>query len=166
MQRLWAPWRMAYVTGERPEGCVLCDARKHPVESHVLYQSEHNFAILNRFPYNNGHTMVVPNEHLSDFLQLSQEQIADMMDLAQGVAEALQGCMRAEGINLGMNLGQAAGAGIDDHLHLHVVPRWQGDTNFLTTIAETRVVPQALEACYATMEPVLREIMQRRRAGS
>jgi ATP adenylyltransferase len=148
MQRLWAPWRMAYVTGERPEGCVFCDARKHSAAAHVLYESEHCFAILNRYPYNNAHTMVVPNAHVEDLLQLSQEQLADMMDIAQGVVEALKLCMRAEGINLGMNVGQAAGAGIDDHLHLHVVPRWQGDTNFLTTLGETRVVPQALRRMF------------------
>jgi ATP adenylyltransferase len=155
---------MAYVTGERPEGCVLCQAREQGAAAYVLYAGKYNFAILNRYPYNNGHTMIVPNEHVSDFLQLSAEQVADMMDLAQGVSEALKTCMRADGLNLGMNLGRAAGAGIDDHLHLHVVPRWLGDTNFLTTLGETRVVPQALDACYGTLEPVVREIMERREA--
>ena len=164
MRHLWAPWRMEYVAGERPAGCVLCQAREQPEAAHVLYSTDYNFVILNRFPYNSGHMMIVPNEHLSDFLQLSREQLEDMMDIAQGVIEALRQCMRAEGVNLGMNLGQAAGAGIDDHLHLHVVPRWVGDTNFLTTIGETRVVPQALAACQQAVQPALREIMQRRRA--
>ena len=162
MRHLWAPWRMEYVTGEKPPGCVLCQAREHPEESHVLYQGEHNFVILNRFPYNNGHVMIVPNEHLSDILALSREQIGEMLDLAQATIEALQCCMRAEGLNLGMNLGQPAGAGIDDHLHLHVVPRWAGDTNFMTALGETRVVPQALEACQALVQPALEEIMRRR----
>ena len=155
---------MAYVTGERAPGCVLCAAREHPAESHVLYQGTHNFVILNRFPYNNGHVMIVPNEHVSDILTLSPEQIGEMLDLAQATIEALQQCMRAEGINLGMNLGQPAGAGIDDHLHLHVVPRWTGDTNYMTTLGETRVVPQALEECQALVQPALLEIMRRRKS--
>lgn len=162
MRHLWAPWRMEYVAGERAAGCVFCEAVEHPREAHVLYSSEHNFVILNRFPYNNGHMMVVPKQHVSDFLQLSREQLADMMSLAQGAIEALRQCMKAEGINLGMNLGQPAGAGIDDHLHLHIVSRWSGDTNFLTTVGETRVVPQALEVCAAEVQPVLEEIMRRR----
>ena len=142
---------MAYVAGEKPAGCPLCEAGEHPQESYVLYSSTHNFAILNRFPYNNGHTMIVPKSHVSDFLQLSAEQLADMMDLAQGMIEAFRQCMRADGINLGMNLGQAAGAGIDDHVHLHVVPRWLGDTNFMPVLAGTTVVPQALSELAAQL---------------
>ncbi len=168
MDHLWAPWRMQYVTGEKAEGCVFCAAPGMPEDAgaHVLYRGEHNYVILNRFPYNSGHLMVVPYEHMRDFAALSPAQLAEMMDLAQAVIEAYKVCLRPEGVNLGMNLGQAAGAGIDDHVHLHLVPRWCGDTNFTTTVGDTRVVPQSLEDCAALVGSALREVMARRRAGA
>ena len=166
MEHLWAPWRMQYVTGEKAECCIFCAAPGAPddVGAHVLYRGGHNFVILNRFPYNSGHLMVVPYEHQCDFTALSPAQLAEMMDLAQAVIEAYNLCLRPEGVNLGMNLGQAAGAGIDDHVHLHLVPRWRGDTNFMTTVADTRVVPQSLDDCAAQIGPALREAIERRRA--
>jgi ATP adenylyltransferase len=156
---------MEYVTGEKAECCILCAAPAAPEEAgaHVLYRGELCYVILNRFPYNSGHLMIVPYEHVGDFTCLAPEQLAEMMEMAQGVAEALGRCLRPEGINLGMNLGQAAGAGIGDHLHLHLVPRWVGDTNFMTTLDDTRVVPQSLEACAAQVGPVIREVMEERR---
>jgi ATP adenylyltransferase len=168
MEHLWAPWRMEYVTGEKAEACILCAAPGAPEQPgvHVLHRGEHNYVILNRFPYNSGHLMVVPYQHLSEFTALSAAQLAEMMDIAQGVIEAFALCLRPDGVNLGMNLGQAAGAGIDDHVHLHLVPRWRGDTNFMTTVGGTRVVPQSLEACAAQIGPVLQEVMARRKAGA
>ena len=168
MEYLWAPWRMEYVTGDKAAGCILCAAPDAPEEAgaFVLYRGEHNYVLLNRFPYNSGHLMVVPYEHLRHLTDLSPAQVAEMMEIAQGVVEAFGQCLRPEGVNLGMNLGQAAGAGIDDHLHLHLVPRWSGDTNFMTAAGDTRVVPQSLEACAAQIGPVLREVMQRRRCGT
>lgn len=156
---------MEYVTAEKPEGCIFCAAPGAPAEqhAHVLYRGEHCFVILNRYPYNSGHLMVVPYEHLRDFTALSPEQLAEMMDVAQGVVEAFCRCLRPDGVNLGMNLGQAAGAGIDDHVHLHLIPRWCGDTNFMTGVGDTRVVPQSLEACAAMVGPVLEQVMACRR---
>ena len=167
MEHLWAPWRMQYVAGEKAECCIFCAVPGAPEEagSHVLYRGEHNFVILNRFPYNSGHLMVVPYEHQHDLTALSPAQLAEMMNIVQGVIEAYNCCLRPEGVNLGMNLGQAAGAGIDDHLHLHLVPRWCGDTNFMTAVGETRVVPQSLEDSAALVGPVLREVMARRQAA-
>lgn len=153
------------MAGAKAEGCVLCEAAQaEDDEQHlVLYRGQHNFVILNRFPYNSGHLMVTPYQHLSDFARLSSEALAEMMDISQGVIEALNQCLHPEGVNLGMNLGSAAGAGIDDHIHLHIIPRWTGDTNFITALGEVRVVPQALEATAGVIGPVLREIMQRRK---
>jgi len=159
---------MEYVTGEKTERCIFCAAAEAADQAsvHVLYRGRHNYVILNRFPYNSGHLMVVPYEHVKDFSALSAAQLAEMMDIAQGVIETFEQCLRPDGINLGINLGRAAGAGIDDHLHLHVVPRWCGDTNFMTTAADTRVVPQSLEACAAQVEPVLRRIMEERKRAA
>jgi ATP adenylyltransferase len=167
MEHLWAPWRMDYVAGTKSEGCVFCEAARPEAgaEQYVIYRGRHNLVILNRFPYNSGHVMVVPYAHLRGLTELSSVQLCEMMDVAQGVIEALGECMHPDGINLGMNLGRAAGAGIDDHVHLHLVPRWSGDTNFLTTVGDTRVVPQALADCAATVGPALRTIMARRNAG-
>ena len=155
---------MDYVTGGKADCCIFCAAPEAPEDAgaHVLYRGAHCYVILNRFPYNSGHLMIVPYEHLRDFTALSPEQLAEMMDVAQGVISAFTQCMRPDGVNLGMNLGQAAGAGIDDHVHLHLVPRWCGDTNFMTSLDSTRVVPQSLEACAAQVGPVLREVMARR----
>lgn len=168
MEHLWAPWRMDYVAGEKPDGCVLCQAAQaqDDAEAHVIYQGQYNYVILNRFPYNSGHLMVVPYEHIGAFTDLSPEQLAEMMDIAQGAVEAFQECLHPDGVNLGINLGRAAGAGINDHLHLHIVPRWAGDTNFMTVLADTRVVPQSLGESCRTLEPALRRAMERRRAGS
>jgi ATP adenylyltransferase len=158
---------MDYVTGEKANCCVFCAAPAAPeeAEAHVLYRGEHCYVILNRFPYNSGHLMIVPYEHLRDFTALTPAQLAEMMDIAQGVVQALTCLLRPDGINVGMNLGQAAGAGIDDHVHLHLVPRWCGDTNFMTTLDDTRVVPQSLDACADQLGPVIREVMERRGAG-
>jgi ATP adenylyltransferase len=155
---------MEYMTGEKPDGCIFCAVAAAPDDAacHVLYRGEHCFALLNRYPYNSGHLMIVPYAHLRDFTALAPAQLAEMMDMAQGVVQAWTRCLRPDGINVGMNLGQAAGAGIDDHLHLHLVPRWCGDTNFMTTLGDTRVVPQSLDACAEQMGPALREVMAAR----
>lgn len=156
------------MTSARSDTCVLCRmaAETDAEDSHVLYRGQAAYVVLNRFPYNSGHLMVVPTRHLSDFTALGGEELAEIMDLAQGCIEALSQCLRPDGVNLGMNLGQAAGAGIDDHLHLHVIPRWAGDTNFISTVGETRVVPQSLDACAEQVGPVLRKIMATRTGAS
>jgi len=152
MDRLYAPWRMAYV--EQPQepapdatGCVFCDkaASTDDVANLIVHRGRSCFVLLNLFPYNNGHLMVVPYRHTAALADLDPETLLELLTLAKSAQAALAKAMHPEGYNLGMNLGTAAGAGIADHLHLHVVPRWNGDTNFMPVLANVKVLPDALE---------------------
>lgn len=155
---LWAPWRMAYIGGPRSEGCLLCDlAREHQDrECLILHRGPRTYVVMNRYPYNNGHLMVVPYRHCADLDQLSAEDSLELMHETQRAARILQRRFGAEGFNVGMNLGRAAGAGIADHIHIHVVPRWVGDTNFMPVLADTKVMPDYLEATYEKLVPLFR----------
>ena len=146
MDHIWAPWRLDYVVAEKPDKCVLCENSDSSDDdaNYVLYRGRHNYVLLNTFPYNSGHLMVVPYRHVSSLTDLSAEEVCELMQLTQSCLQALDEAFAAEGVNLGMNIGQPAGAGIDDHIHLHIVPRWGGDTNYMTVVANTRVVPQSL----------------------
>jgi ATP adenylyltransferase len=156
MKRIWSPWRMEYIRGERHGGCVFCDKVKEENDSRnlILLRGQHCFVMMNRFPYTNGHLMVAPYAHADMPNKLSPEAQVEMMRLVTICIEVLQEAMRPDGFNLGMNLGAAAGAGIKDHIHMHVVPRWVGDTNFMPVLGETRVIVEALEASYAQLEPL------------
>jgi ATP adenylyltransferase len=150
VKRLWAPWRATYLTTSRGSGCILCEA---PVASDdratlVLHRDALGYMILNRFPYNSGHLMVVPYRHVARVEALEPDEAQALMMLSGLAVRILEHAMKPEGFNLGMNLGRAAGAGIDDHLHLHVVPRWTGDTNFMPVLGEVKVLPEALEETY------------------
>jgi ATP adenylyltransferase len=145
---LWTPWRYQYVTGAPAPGeCIFCAAARgtNDHESFVVHRGERNFVILNRFPYTNGHVMVVPLEHVASLSGLPDETAGEMMHLTRRVERLLGQLYHPDGINVGVNMGRAAGAGIADHVHLHVLPRWLGDTNFMTVAAETRVLPESLE---------------------
>ncbi len=148
MERLWAPWRMRYIRGEdKEDGCVFC-LPTHDEEDErrlVLLRGDHSFVIMNRFPYNNGHLMVAPYRHTCDFGSLSDDEALEMHRLLALSRQILQDLMCPHGFNIGVNLGVAAGAGIADHLHMHIVPRWSGDTNFMPVFSDVRVVPQHLE---------------------
>ena len=150
MDALFAPWRFSYLIQEKPrDECVFCTALGRPDDdesdaSLVIYRAKHNFVILNLYPYNNGHLMVVPNAHLTTPGASTPEQRAEMMELSVVGETVLAEAYHPDGFNVGMNLGRAAGAGIAEHFHLHIVPRWSGDTNFMTVMAETRVIPQDL----------------------
>ena len=151
MDYLWTPWRYNYVTeGERPSGCVFCNAAGTPSdrENLIVHRAEHNFVILNRFPYTNGHVMIVPYAHVSSLAALTEEALLEMMRLAREAERQLRQIYRPDGLNIGLNLGRSAGAGIADHLHMHVLPRWAGDTNFMTVTGETRVLPEDLPATW------------------
>jgi ATP adenylyltransferase len=150
MERLWAPWRLQYVTQEKPGGCIFCDKPQLGDDraARIVHRSALAYVMLNTFPYNNGHVMVVPFAHLSALEDLPPETIHEMMDLAQQCTRAFKLVFNPDGLNLGFNLGAAAGAGITDHLHLHLVPRWLGDTNFMPVIADVRVIPQSLDQSY------------------
>jgi ATP adenylyltransferase len=144
---LWTPWRYHYITApEAPEGCVFCTAAANADDraSFIVHRAKRNFIILNRFPYTNGHIMIVPYEHAASLESLDDEALTEMTLLARRTEGYLRSIYHPDGMNIGMNLGKAAGAGIAGHLHLHMLPRWTGDTNFMTVTGETRVLPEEL----------------------
>jgi ATP adenylyltransferase len=158
MDYVWTPWRYRYIaTAGDTTGCIFCDlpAANRDEETLIVLRGVKNFVILNRFPYTSGHVMIVPYAHTADFAGLDAETTSEMMLLAQRAQAALESVYHPGGFNLGMNLGRAAGAGIADHLHLHLLPRWQGDTNFMTTIGETRLEPEKLSTTYARLRAAL-----------
>ena len=152
LKRLWAPWRLQYIVNadkQKAEGCIFCLFPQEPPENDrknlILYRGKKAFVILNRFPYNNGHLMVVPYRHIAHFEDLSNEEKIELMDLIEKSIRALKRAFTPQGFNIGMNLGRVAGAGIDDHIHFHVVPRWNGDTNFMPVVGQTKVISSSLE---------------------
>jgi ATP adenylyltransferase len=144
MDRLWSPWRLQYVTGTgEARGCVFCEAvSSDEGAALVVHRGRDCYVILNLFPYNSGHLMVVPNRHIASLSSATREERCEMMDLTQLAEQALTVAYMPQGLNVGMNLGRSAGAGIVDHIHVHVVPRWNGDTNFMTVVGEVRVLPE------------------------
>lgn len=169
MRSLFAPWRYSYLVQERSaaDECIFCTAlsKGDGDDSLLLYTATHNFVILNLFPYNNGHLMVVPKEHVSSPSASSSETRAEMMDLAAACETVLRKEYHPDGINLGMNLGRAAGAGIESHYHLHLVPRWAGDTNFMAVTAETRIIPEDLMQTRSRLRSALRSLLGPERSG-
>lgn len=158
MDYLWTPWRYAYVSqAARESGCIFCRALElgDDARALILYRGQKNFLILNLFPYTTGHSMVVPYAHVSELSACDGDTLAEMMALAQRLEIAFAKLYHPQGYNLGMNLGRAAGAGVADHLHLHVLPRWAGDTNFMTTIAETRLQPEDVSLTYDKLRHAL-----------
>ncbi|HSD65616.1 MAG TPA: HIT domain-containing protein [Vicinamibacteria bacterium] len=156
MERLITPWRNAYVTAtERTEGCVLCRARDgvDGADRLIVHTAELSFVVVNLYPYTGGHVMVAPKRHVGSLGEATVEELAEMMALARRLEEVFRKEYRPDGINLGMNLGRPAGAGVADHIHLHLVPRWTGDTNFMTVVAETRVVPEEPEHTARRLRP-------------
>jgi ATP adenylyltransferase len=154
MDRIWAPWRIQYVTAACPEGCIFCDkpADGRDDENMILHRSKLAFLMINAFPYNNGHLMVAPFRHLGDISGLMDEELLEMMKLVQYGKELLSKAFSPDGFNIGINMGKVAGAGIADHIHIHIVPRWNGDTNFMPVIADVKVMPQALESTYKALK--------------
>jgi ATP adenylyltransferase len=150
MDRLISPWRYAYVSGKRPDGCPFCEAQKTPagVENLVVLREPHAFLILNLYPYNSGHCMVVPTRHVVDLSELTAEESAGVWTLVARAADVLRKPLGAEGVNVGVNLGRVSGGSIE-HLHVHLVPRWQGDTNFMPIVAHTKVLVELLRDTYA-----------------
>jgi ATP adenylyltransferase len=170
LQRLWATWRMKYVSGLESEdgACVFCEIprMKDGPGNLVLHRGTTAYIVLNLYPYNSGHAMVVPYRHVDKLAGLSDEERREMLELAAVLETALAERMRAQGFNLGMNLGRVGGAGIPGHVHLHLVPRWLGDTNFMPVIGETKVMPEALEDTWASLEAAVRDVLRRDGRGS
>ncbi len=152
MKTLWAPWRMAYILSEKDQGCIFCEYPKQGVSkdrnNFILYRSTHNFVIMNRYPYNNGHLMVAPYIHTPSLDELADEVLLDFMKVTQHAINSLNKVMMPEGFNIGINIGRIAGAGMESHVHLHMVPRWAGDTSFMTVLDEVRVIPEHIVDTY------------------
>ncbi len=158
MDVLWSPWRYAYIAGDKPGGvggCIFCSLLDDPrsdEEKFIITRSDHCFVVLNIYPYASGHLMVVPNSHFGSLSKLEKVVSADLMELAKAAEAAISETYRPDGINVGLNLGKAAGAGVDGHVHLHMVPRWIGDVNFMTAIGQTRTIPETLAMTYAKLK--------------
>ena len=158
MDYLWTPWRYQYVaTADKDGGCIFCDAPAARDDARVLivYRGKKNYIILNRYPYTSGHVMIVPYVHQGELPALDAATVAEMMELAQTLERALESLYHPQGYNLGMNIGRAAGAGIVGHLHMHLLPRWIGDTSFITSVGETRVQPEELSVTYEKLRRAL-----------
>jgi ATP adenylyltransferase len=153
MDTLWAPWRIDYIKGHKPAECIFCacSAPENDEANLVVHRSARCFVILNRYPYNNGHLMVVPFVHVPTIELLGPETLAELMTVTRISLAVLREAMHPGGFNIGINQGEAAGAGVADHVHQHVVPRWAGDTNFMPVLSETRVMPQSLESVYTML---------------
>lgn len=155
MQHVWAPWRMEYILASKQAGCFLCEAAHANADRDllVLRRQQHSFVILNRYPYTNGHCMVAPYRHVSELSALEDAELLELMQAVRDCVTILRQTMGIHGANVGINLGAAAGAGLAEHLHIHIVPRWQGDTNFMPVLADTRIMPQSLLQNYDQLLP-------------
>jgi ATP adenylyltransferase len=158
MKELWAPWRIEYFKKVKGKGCFLCKsfASSRDRDNLLLKRGETCVLLMNRYPYTGGHLMVAPIRHVATLEEMSQEEICEMMKLTQQAIRALKKVARPHGFNIGVNIGEAAGAGLKDHIHLHIVPRWTGDTNFVTVMADIRIVPQALQELWKELRKVLK----------
>lgn len=156
--QLWAPWRIEYILAEKPKGCILCDKPKEnrDEENYILYRGKEGFILLNTYPYNPGHLMVAAYRHVGNLEDLNPEERREYMDLIIRGVEVLKEAFSPQGFNIGINLGRIAGAGIEDHFHTHIVPRWAGDTNYMPVVADTKVIPVALASTYETLKGVMR----------
>lgn len=163
MDRLWAPWRIDYILQEKPQGCIFCEkpAQDRDRENLILHRGTGCFVIMNFYPYNNGHIMVVPYRHLADLSALTAAEQSEMILWLGRCTTLLKETMRADGFNIGMNLGKIAGAGIDDHLHFHIVPRWNGDSNFMPVTGNAKVLSQGLSESWDMLKPKFAAIKDR-----
>jgi ATP adenylyltransferase len=154
MEHIWAPWRIRYIEQCKEEGCFLCEKPKEnkDIENYILHRGKHNFIVLNSYPYNPGHIMVAPYRHVASPEKLTKEELLEHYELVAKSLGVLREVFKPGGFNVGMNLGRVAGAGVEDHIHTHVVPRWAGDTNFMPVIDDVRVIPQALADTYQKLE--------------
>jgi len=162
MSHLWTPWRMAYLRGQepRPEGCLFCvKPGEEDTTAYIVHRGRLCYVILNRFPYNNGHLMVVPYAHVANIEDLDAETVAELLALTQLSVRVLRQAYQPQGFNLGMNIGEVAGAGVAGHVHLHVVPRWGGDTNYMTIVGQTRVIAEWLDQTYHQLQPLFERLL-------
>ncbi len=154
MEQIWAPWRMKYIEMEKPRGCILCEkpGQNNDAPNYILYRGNKNFVIMNSYPYNPGHLMIVSYRHIASLDELTNEELHEHFEIVSQSIKVLRQVFNPGGFNLGINMGKIAGAGIEDHFHTHIVPRWQGDTNFMPVISDVRVVPEALAETYEKLK--------------
>ncbi len=152
MQRLWAPWRIKYVSARKKQGCIFCAALKPHSKDYVIFKGRYSFAMLNIFPYNNGHVLVSPKRHLRELALLKDREIIDLFRSMAKVQDALKKALKPDGFNIGINVSRSAGAGVTGHLHIHIVPRWNGDTNFMPTLYGTKVISQSLKELHKILK--------------
>ncbi len=150
MERIFAPWRIRYIMSPKHEGCIFCDFPKEnrDEERLIVYRGEKCFVMMNNYPYNPGHVMVAPYRHVGSLEELDESEALEIIKLSQRAVKVIRETMDPDGFNIGINLGKVAGAGIEDHIHLHIVPRWNGDTNFMPVIADVKIIPEAVEETY------------------
>ena len=154
---MWAPWRMEYILGEKEKGCIFCRALSDQGNL-ILYKGKVTMVVMNKYPYINGHLLVAPTRHLSLLEQLSKNEMGDLLETVEKSVGILKKVMNPDGFNVGLNLGKVAGAGVEEHLHFHIVPRWFGDTNALTVFADVRVIPEHLQATFNNLKPYFDKI--------
>jgi ATP adenylyltransferase len=162
MHVLWAPWRMEYILNNtKADGCIFCPWEKETLaERSILFTGKHCLVMMNKYPYINGHLLVAPLRHVSALDQLEKTEKAVLLTMVSHAVTILKKTMNAEGFNVGLNLGKVAGAGVEDHLHFHVVPRWNGDTNFMTVFGDIRVIPEHMEQTYQRLLPFFQEVKE------
>ena len=152
MKTMWAPWRMEYILGDKENGCIFCKALAEQ-DNLTLYKGNMTMVVMNKFPYINGHLLVATTKHISTLNQLGKGEMGDLLETVEQSVGILKKVMSPDGFNIGLNLGKVAGAGVEEHLHFHIVPRWFGDTNALTVFADVRVIPEHLLATYNNLKP-------------
>ena len=154
MKNLWAPWRKEFILGKKEKGCIFCKRLKEKKdrENHILFRGRKSFVILNRYPYNSGHLMVSPKRHIGKLENLRKDELSELAFLCQKAVKIMKEALKPDGLNLGMNLEKSSGAGIADHLHIHIVPRWDGDTNFMPVLADTKLISLSLEDVYQQLK--------------
>jgi ATP adenylyltransferase len=152
MDRLWAPWRIKYIKSKKQRKCIFCAGLKSTSKNYVIFKTEHSLSMLNIFPYNNGHVLIAPKRHIREISQLKEAEILDLVKAMNKTKKLLDMILRPEGYNIGINISKIAGAGINEHLHIHVVPRWRGDTNFMPAIYNTKVISQSLDELHKQLK--------------
>ena len=159
-KQIWAPWRIKYILKDKPDGCIFCEKLNEDDDekNYIIERGTNSFSILNLYPYNNGHIMVVPNKHTSGIDDLDDNTLSEMMNLVKRSIKSLKNSLQPEGFNVGANIGKIAGAGIEDHVHIHIVPRWSADTNFMPILSNTDVIPEGLDETYNKIKKSLGDI--------
>ncbi len=160
MKKIFAPWRIRYIEAPKYEGCIFCDFPKEnrDEERLIVYRGERCFVILNNYPYNPGHVMVAPYRHFKEIEEMSEEEGAEMLELTKKAVKVIKKVMKPDGFNIGINIGKVAGAGIEQHLHIHIVPRWEGDTSFIPVLADVKIIPEAVAETYKKLKRGFEEL--------